>query len=74
MRPGSASPELSSGAYAASGVSVAEGDRAVSLMREWVDKARRPEVVGGIGGFAGLFDASALRGCVAHCSRRARTG
>ena len=29
-------------------------------MREWVDKARRPEVVGGIGGFAGLFDASAL--------------
>ena len=30
-------------------------------MREWVDKARRPEVVGGIGGFAGLFDASALK-------------
>jgi phosphoribosylformylglycinamidine cyclo-ligase len=30
-------------------------------MRGWVDKARRPEVVGGIGGFAGLFDASALR-------------
>jgi phosphoribosylformylglycinamidine cyclo-ligase len=31
-------------------------------MRRWVDKARRPEVVGGIGGFAGLFDASALHG------------
>jgi len=31
-------------------------------MKEWVDKARRPEVVGGIGGFAGLFDASALQG------------
>ncbi len=30
-------------------------------MREWVDKARRPEVVGGIGGFAGLFDGSALK-------------
>ncbi|MGH3425822.1 MAG: phosphoribosylformylglycinamidine cyclo-ligase, partial [Nocardioidaceae bacterium] len=30
-------------------------------MREWVDKARRPEVVGGIGGFAGLFDASSLK-------------
>ncbi|HEX6920173.1 MAG TPA: phosphoribosylformylglycinamidine cyclo-ligase, partial [Actinomycetes bacterium] len=29
-------------------------------MREWVAKATRPEVVGGIGGFAGLFDASAL--------------
>jgi len=30
-------------------------------MREWVDKARRPEVVGGLGGFAGLYDASALK-------------
>jgi phosphoribosylformylglycinamidine cyclo-ligase len=29
-------------------------------MRQWVAKATRPEVVGGIGGFAGLFDASAL--------------
>jgi len=47
--------------YAAAGVSVAEGDRAVELMKEWVEKARRPEVVGGIGGFAGLFDASALK-------------
>jgi len=47
--------------YAAAGVSVAEGDRAVELMKEWVDKARRPEVVGGIGGFAGLFDATALK-------------
>jgi phosphoribosylformylglycinamidine cyclo-ligase len=47
--------------YAAAGVSIAEGDRAVALMKQWVDKARRPEVVGGIGGFAGLFDASALK-------------
>jgi phosphoribosylformylglycinamidine cyclo-ligase len=46
--------------YAAAGVSIEAGDRAVTLMRQWVDKARRPEVVGGIGGFAGLFDASAL--------------
>ena len=30
-------------------------------MKVWVDKARRPEMVGGIGGFAGLFDASALK-------------
>src|SRR4051794_18694223 len=29
-------------------------------MKVWIDKARRPEVIGGIGGFAGLFDASAL--------------
>jgi phosphoribosylformylglycinamidine cyclo-ligase len=48
--------------YAAAGVDIQAGERAVELMREWVDKARRPEVVGGIGGFAGLFDASALRG------------
>ncbi len=48
-------------AYAASGVSIEAGDRAVELMKEWVDKARRPEVVGGIGGFAGLFDATALK-------------
>jgi phosphoribosylformylglycinamidine cyclo-ligase len=47
--------------YAEAGVSLAAGDHAVALMREWVDKARRPEVVGGIGGFAGIFDASALR-------------
>src|SRR5690242_14979609 len=30
-------------------------------MKVWVEKARRPEVLGGIGGFAGLFDASALK-------------
>jgi phosphoribosylformylglycinamidine cyclo-ligase len=48
-------------AYAAAGVSIEAGDRAVELMREWVEKARRPEMVGGIGGFAGLFDASALK-------------
>jgi phosphoribosylformylglycinamidine cyclo-ligase len=47
--------------YAGAGVSIAEGERAVALMRAWVDKASRPEVVGGIGGFAGLFDASALK-------------
>ncbi|MBM9464799.1 phosphoribosylformylglycinamidine cyclo-ligase [Aeromicrobium sp. YIM 150415] len=47
--------------YADAGVSVAEGDRAVELMKLWVAKATRPEVVGGIGGFAGLFDASALK-------------
>ncbi len=47
--------------YAGAGVSIDEGDRAVALMRQWVEKATRPEVVGGIGGFAGLFDASALK-------------
>jgi len=51
----------SDNAYAAAGVSIEAGDRAVELMKEWVEKARRPEMVGGIGGFAGLFDASALK-------------
>src|SRR3954471_7524359 len=47
--------------YEAAGVSIDAGDRAVELMKVWVEKARRPEVLGGIGGFAGLFDASALK-------------
>ncbi len=46
--------------YAAAGVDVEAGERAVELMKEWVAKARRPETLGEIGGFAGLFDASAL--------------
>ena len=48
-------------AYAAAGVSIEAGDQAVELMKTWVEKASRPEVIGGIGGFAGLFDASALK-------------
>jgi phosphoribosylformylglycinamidine cyclo-ligase len=47
--------------YADAGVDVEAGDRAVELMKEWVAKTHRSEVVGGIGGFAGLFDASALK-------------
>ena len=48
--------------YAAAGVDIEAGDRAVELMKTWVAKATRPEVVGGLGGFAGLFDASRLTG------------
>ncbi|RZS91527.1 phosphoribosylformylglycinamidine cyclo-ligase [Motilibacter rhizosphaerae] len=48
--------------YAAAGVDIEAGDRAVELMKASVRRATRPEVVGGIGGFAGLFDASALAG------------
>ncbi|MCH0566186.1 MULTISPECIES: phosphoribosylformylglycinamidine cyclo-ligase [unclassified Streptomyces] len=47
--------------YAAAGVDIEAGDRAVELMKEWVRKTQRPEVLGGLGGFAGLFDASALK-------------
>ena len=49
-------------AYAAAGVDIEAGDRAVELMKEWVAKTRRPEVLGGIGGFAGLFDARGIAG------------
>src|SRR3954453_4258879 len=47
--------------YERAGVSIDAGDKAVELMKVWVEKARRPEMLGGIGGFAGLFDASALK-------------
>jgi phosphoribosylformylglycinamidine cyclo-ligase len=42
-------------AYAASGVDVAAGDRAVDLMRAHVESTYRPEVVGGLGGFGGAI-------------------
>jgi phosphoribosylformylglycinamidine cyclo-ligase len=48
--------------YAAAGVDVEAGDRAVALMKASVRKAQRPEVLGGLGGFAGMFDASAFAG------------
>ena len=41
--------------YAAAGVDIEAGDRAVELMKAKVARATRPEVVGGLGGFAGLF-------------------
>ena len=48
--------------YAESGVDVEAGDRAVDLMKEAVKATHGPGVVGGVGGFAGLYDLSALRG------------
>lgn len=47
--------------YEAAGVSIEAGDKAVELMKVWIEAAKRPEMIGGIGGFAGLFDASALK-------------
>ena len=47
-------------AYAAAGVDIDAADKAVDLMKAWVAKTDRPEVIGSLGGFAGLFDASAL--------------
>jgi phosphoribosylformylglycinamidine cyclo-ligase len=46
--------------YADAGVDVEAGDRAVGLMKASVRRAQRSEVLGGLGGFAGMFDASAL--------------
>ena len=47
--------------YEAAGVDIEAGDLAVQLMKAHLAKARRPEVIGEIGGFAGLFDVSALK-------------
>jgi phosphoribosylformylglycinamidine cyclo-ligase len=47
--------------YKDSGVDIDAGDRAVELMKASIARASRPEAMGGIGGFAGLFDASALK-------------
>ncbi|MCW2837936.1 MAG: phosphoribosylformylglycinamidine cyclo-ligase, partial [Marmoricola sp.] len=58
---GTTSGTTSGTTYEEAGVSIEAGDKAVELMKVWVDQARRPEMIGGIGGFAGLFDASALK-------------
>jgi len=47
--------------YTEAGVDTAAGDLAVELMKSAVRRTHGPEVLGGVGGFAGLFDASALR-------------
>jgi phosphoribosylformylglycinamidine cyclo-ligase len=49
-----------SNSYAAAGVDTAAGDLAVELMKAAVGATHGPQVLGGVGGFAGLWDASAL--------------
>ncbi|MCP3856131.1 MAG: phosphoribosylformylglycinamidine cyclo-ligase [Actinomycetia bacterium] len=46
--------------YAAAGVSIDAGDEAVERIKPHVMSTHRPEVIGGIGGFGGMFDVSAL--------------
>jgi phosphoribosylformylglycinamidine cyclo-ligase len=46
--------------YADAGVDIHAGDKAVELMKAAVARTHGPEVLGGVGAFAGLFDASAL--------------
>ncbi|MCL2780881.1 MAG: phosphoribosylformylglycinamidine cyclo-ligase [Actinomycetia bacterium] len=47
--------------YAAAGVDIAAGETAVGLMKAHVRRAARPEMLGGIGGFAGLFQLDLTR-------------
>ncbi|MDR3360311.1 MAG: phosphoribosylformylglycinamidine cyclo-ligase [Bifidobacteriaceae bacterium] len=54
---------MTSNAYSGAGVDVAAADRAVELMKASVQRTLGPEVVAGLGGFAGLWDASALKAC-----------
>jgi len=46
--------------YAAAGVDTEAGDKAVELMKDAVRATHGPQVLGGVGGFAGLYDATAL--------------
>jgi phosphoribosylformylglycinamidine cyclo-ligase len=48
-------PGEPSASYRAAGVDIAAGERAVELMKASVKRAGRPEVLGDLGGFAGLF-------------------
>lgn len=48
--------------YRDSGVDIDEGARAVDAIREAVRSTYRPEVIGDIGGFGGLFSAAAFKG------------
>ncbi|WP_159621636.1 phosphoribosylformylglycinamidine cyclo-ligase [Ruania rhizosphaerae] len=46
--------------YASAGVDTEAGDKAVELMKDAVRATHGPQVLGGVGGFAGLYDATAL--------------
>jgi phosphoribosylformylglycinamidine cyclo-ligase len=56
MQPDDAAASVTEGraTYAAAGVDIEAGDRAVELIKARL-RSTRPEVVGGLGGFAGLF-------------------
>jgi phosphoribosylformylglycinamidine cyclo-ligase len=47
--------------YAAAGVDMEAGERAVAMMRAVVESTHNPSVLGGIGGFAGLLSLDASR-------------
>lgn len=47
--------------YKKAGVDIEAGYKSVELMKEHVKKTMRPEVLGGLGGFAGAFSLSAIK-------------
>ena len=47
--------------YKKAGVDIEAGYRSVELMKEHVKRTMRPEVLGGLGGFAGAFDLSGIK-------------
>lgn len=47
--------------YRSSGVDIEAGYRSVELMKEHVKRTARAEVLGGLGGFSGAFDLSAVK-------------
>lgn len=47
--------------YRKAGVDIEAGYKSVELMKEHVKKTMRPEVLGGLGGFAGAFDLSGIK-------------
>jgi phosphoribosylformylglycinamidine cyclo-ligase len=52
---------VSGSSYAQAGVDIAAGDRAVELMKSSVRRTDRPGLLGGLGGFAGLFELDLAR-------------
>ncbi len=46
---------MSESSYRAAGVDIEAGEQAVELMKRRVSRTTRPEVIAGLGGFAGLF-------------------
>ncbi|SDB22545.1 phosphoribosylformylglycinamidine cyclo-ligase [Pseudobutyrivibrio sp. YE44] len=47
--------------YKSSGVDIEAGYESVELMKKFVKGTMRPEVLGGLGGFSGAFDLSAIK-------------
>ncbi len=47
--------------YKKAGVDIEAGYKSVELMKEHIKRTMRPEVLGGIGGFAGAFDLSKIK-------------